>query len=159
MFQSPNGVQIAFLRESIVSVNHLFQSPNGVQIALRVSSRLHGILKVSITKRCTDCFIYICAIMILLLIVSITKRCTDCFTDISDITITLPDHCFNHQTVYRLLFCRLVKADIIISVSITKRCTDCFEQCLLCDNSETMSFNHQTVYRLLLLVSVCYNNI
>ena len=79
-FQSPNGVQIAFLSEMIIVNTAKFQSPNGVQIAFQgKSGKDREQQRVSITKRCTDCFLDNVKKNISAVNVSITKRCTDCF--------------------------------------------------------------------------------
>ena len=57
MFQSPNGVQIALSTIVPTPLSAKFQSPNGVQIALLWREQTKTIrTRVSITKRCTDCF-------------------------------------------------------------------------------------------------------
>ena len=63
-FQSPSGVQIAlvFLAARAASKGFVFQSPSGVQIALPVKMlKTQNPKIVSITKRCTDCFLMIFA--------------------------------------------------------------------------------------------------
>ena len=123
-FQSPNGVQIAFEASAELKALTLrFQSPNGVQIAFVVYSyKYKAFIVVSITKRCTDCFICFLRFSAAFL-VSITKRCTDCFDKLK-------------RTLAKLL------------VSITKRCTDCFNS-IIFTSQLASGFNHQTVYRLL----------
>ena len=59
LFQSPNGVQIALITRYNRNIRNsgMFQSPNGVQIAFALPLSYQMSMLVSITKRCTDCFI------------------------------------------------------------------------------------------------------
>ena len=103
-----------------------FQSPNGVQIALYSERGEDPLRKVSITKRCTDCF--------------------------SGVGVQLPDDMkFQSPNGVQIAFAARLKRCKSPFVSITKRCTDCF----LTGSIRTAwksSFNHQTVYRLLFKV-------
>ncbi len=103
MFQSPNGVQIAFGESLNGYINRLFQSSNGVQIAFTMQHLKMIAEKVSITKRCTDCSP---------ILIKQTKRTWSMFQSPNGVQIAflcyaagsfLEDEGFNHQTVYRLL--------------------------------------------------------
>ena len=108
----------------LLSGLHKFQSPNGVQIAL-LWGRWNNtnIWSVSITKRCTDCFTWLRLEVSELL-----------FQSPNGVQIALLPWglqglfggCFNHQTVYRLLYWHILIMLCPKCVSITKRCTDCF---------------------------------
>ena len=120
-------------------ISLVFQSPNGVQIAFEVILNRIGIFSVSITKRCTDCFI-------------MSKY------------FEKSANRFNHQTVYRLLSGNNELYLYSDHVSITKRCTDCFRDFITDWTENNSGFNHQTVYRLLCYPcgpygrSVCFNH-
>ena len=114
--------------------------------------------------------------------VSITKRCTDCFRLLR--VQKLPNFCFNHQTVYRLLlasFTRYTKmarfqspngVQIALPMDTLRYIGILFQSpngvqiasTSECAASPSGCFNHQTVYRLLFLqlntrrLAVCFNH-
>ena len=148
-FQSPNGVQIAFVTMADLEDGFVrFQSPNGVQIALALTlvSKWSS-SRVSITKRCTDCFgILISKGADRVKEVSITKRYTDCF--IQTVILHPISVRFNHQTVYRLLFkdqLHTTRYELGFNHQTVYRLLYRVND----DTFEEVSFNHQTVYRLL----------
>ena len=120
-----------------------FQSPSGVQIAFEIYEDDWEVkIKVSITKRCTDCFGFVLLFEVSFF-VSITKRCTDCFLmifagigfgafqspsgvqiDFKPIIPSAYTHPFQSPNGVQIDFAVVVEETPKITVSITKRCTD-----------------------------------
>ena len=168
VFQSPNGVQIALSLRLTTSVIRLrFNHQTVYRLLVGSSDSPGNIPDVSITKRCTDCFLGVLNdpelnrfqspngvqiafpdknTKITRVFVSITKRCTDCFDKKTEEMI---EEKFQSPNGVQIAFGKLQnRGDRKINVSITKRCTDCFADSLT-STVPHLCFNHQTVYRLL----------
>ena len=122
-----------------------FQSPNGVQIAFVTCLFATAFHAVSITKRCTDCF-HLNSMVLFVKNVSITKRCTDCF-----ITDCVPTSLIAFQSPNGVQIA-LVVLYLLRGISSPFQSPNgvqiAFMQTLRFPLA-LPSFNHQTVYRLL----------